>query len=91
MARIQLVMPDEDRDRFVHEARREGISLSEWLRIAARERVERTRSLARFTNRKEVAEFFAECDRTRDEGTEPDWDDHLAVINDSRRRGAAKT
>jgi len=35
MARIPLVMPDEDRDRFVHEAREEGVSLGEWLRLAA--------------------------------------------------------
>ena len=26
MARVQLVMPDEDRDRFVHQAKREGMS-----------------------------------------------------------------
>ena len=32
MARVQLVMPDEDRDRFVHQAKREGMSLSAWLR-----------------------------------------------------------
>jgi hypothetical protein len=38
MARIQLVLPDEDRDRFVHAANAEGVSLSEWLRLAARER-----------------------------------------------------
>ena len=32
MARVQLVMPDADRDRFVDQARREGMSLSAWLR-----------------------------------------------------------
>ena len=40
MARIQLVLSDEDRDRFVHQARREGKTLSEWLRTAARRRLE---------------------------------------------------
>ena len=39
MARVQLVIPDEDRDRFVHQARREGMTLSAWLRTAARERL----------------------------------------------------
>ena len=36
MARVQLVMPDDDRERFVDQARREGMSLSAWLRAAAR-------------------------------------------------------
>ena len=39
MARVQLVMADEDRERFVEQARREGMSLSAWLRAAARERL----------------------------------------------------
>ena len=34
MARVQLVMPDADKDRFVHQARREGMSLDESLRGA---------------------------------------------------------
>ena len=42
MARVQLVMPDADRDRFVDQARREGMSLSAWIRAAARERLENT-------------------------------------------------
>jgi hypothetical protein len=40
MARVQLIIPDEDRDRFVHQARREGMTLSAWLRSAARQRLE---------------------------------------------------
>jgi len=91
MARIQLVMPDEDRDRFIHEARKEGISLSEWLRLAARERVERTRQLARFTSVEELAEFFKRCDQSREPGVEPDWDEHLEAMKGSRERGVSGT
>ena len=40
MARVQLVIPDEDRDRFVRQARSEGMTLSEWLRFAAHRRLE---------------------------------------------------
>ena len=36
MARVQLIIPDEDRDRFVRQARGEGLTLSAWLRAAAR-------------------------------------------------------
>jgi len=91
MARIQLVMPDEDRDRFIHEARREGISLSEWLRLAARERVERRRQLARFATVDEVANFFTRCDQSGEPGVEPDWAEHLEVIRGSREGGVSGT
>ena len=43
MARVQMMMPDTDKYSFVHQARREGMSLSAWLRAAARERLERSR------------------------------------------------
>ena len=36
MARVQLIIPDEDRDRFFSQAKREGMTLSAWLRAAAR-------------------------------------------------------
>ena len=40
MARVQLIIPDGDKARFVRQARREGLSFSAWLRAAARERLE---------------------------------------------------
>ena len=40
MARVQLIIPDKDRDRFVHQARKEGMTFSAWLRAAARDRLE---------------------------------------------------
>ena len=57
MARVQLLMPDEDH--------------------------------ARFTFRADIDRFFAECDAREDPGVEPDWEQHLSVIGESRRRGAA--
>ena len=89
MARVQLVIPDEDRDRFVHQARREGLTLSAWLRAAARERLERRRRSAPFSSRAEMEEFFRACDALDGPATEPDWDEHLSVIDASRRNGAA--
>ncbi len=35
MARVQLIIPDVDPDRFVHQARKEGMTFSAWLRAAA--------------------------------------------------------
>ena len=39
MARVQVIIPDEDKDRFVRQAQREGLTFSAWLRAAAQERL----------------------------------------------------
>ena len=51
MARVQLIIPDEDRDRFVQQARQEGLTFSAWLRAAARERLEDRQRAERFNSR----------------------------------------
>ena len=89
MARVQLIIPDEDRDRFVRQARGEGLTLSAWLRAAARERLENRQRADRFMSPAAVEAFFAECDALEGSEREPDWDEHLGVIALSRRRGSA--
>ena len=37
MARIQLVMGEEDRERFVEQAKKEGMSLNAWMHAAGME------------------------------------------------------
>ncbi len=91
MARVQLVMPDHDRELFVDQARREGMSLSAWLRAAARERLEKRQRVKQFETPEDVMEFFRSCAALDGPETEPDWDDHLRVMNESRRQGAART
>ena len=91
MARVQLVIPDEDRTRFVYQAHREGMSLSAWLRAAARDRLERQSQTRRFESHTDLEAFFDECDSLEAPGTEPGWDQHLAVMNETRRRGASNT
>ena len=85
MARVQLVMANDDRDSFVHQARREGMSLSAWLREAARERLEKRRSVRLFQSPEDVEEFFRSCAALDGPETEPDWSEHLRVISESRR------
>ncbi len=91
MARVQLVMADEDRERFVDQARREGMSLSAWLRAAARERLATRQSVKLFQSPHDVREFFRSCATLEGPETEPDWDEHLRVINQSRSRGLSAT
>ena len=91
MARVQLVMADEDRERFVEQARREGMSLSAWLRAAARERLAKLESVKLFETPEDVEEFFRSCASVEGPETEPDWDEHLEVISESRGKGATGT
>lgn len=91
MARVQLVMPDADRDRFVAQARREGMSLSAWIRTAARERLETRQRVKLFESPDDVKEFFRRCALLDGPETEPDWSEHLQVMNESRGMGATAT
>lgn len=91
MARVQLLIPDEDRDRFVHQARREGMTLSAWLRAAAHQRLAAGQRSDPFETPEDLEAFFQECDAIEGPDTEPDWSEHLALIDESRRRGASST
>ena len=90
MARVQLTIPDEDRERFVLQARSEGLTFSAWLRAAARERLESRRRVERFESPDDLRRFFAECDARRGPGREPDWEEHKRAIEQSRLRGLPK-
>ena len=92
MARVQLVIPDDDRVRFLRQAQLEGLTFSAWLRAAARDRLERMQPTRRFRAQEDLAAFFAACDTA--EGTrevEPDWEQHKQTISRSRRRGLPET
>ena len=91
MARVQLVIPDEDRNHFVQQARREGLTLSAWLRAAARKRLEDRQRSERFKSPADIEEFFMACDTLEGPEVEPEWKEHLLSINESRRRNAADT
>ena len=91
MARVQLVMPDADRDRFVHQARQEGMSLSAWLRAAAHERLEKRQRVELFKSPEDVRAFFKSCAELDGPEREPDWDEHLRVVNESRAAGVTGT
>ena len=87
MTRVQLLIPDEDRVRLVHQARRERMSLSAWLRDAALERLDRQSQARRFASGADLDSFFADCDALTESDTEPDWEQHRLVIERSRGRG----
>ena len=86
--RIQVVLDPAERERFRRHAVAEGLSLSAWMKTAARERIEQQERRDRLDTIGELQSFFAEGD-ARELGREPDWEDHLRVIGRSRGSGAA--
>ncbi len=91
MARVQLIIPDEDGDRFMRQARREGLTFSAWLRAAASDRLEAGQRAERFQSPEDVSRFFQDCDARRGPGLEPDWEEHKRAIEEPRLRGLANT
>ena len=87
MARVQLLIPDDDRAQFVRQARRERMTLSAWLRAAARDRLEAGQRAERFESPEDLKRFFERCAEREGPGVEPDWEEHLAVLNESKTRG----
>ena len=87
MARVQLIIPDADREQFVLQARREGMTFSAWLRAAAHERLRANRRSFGFENMEALEDFIAYCDSLPGPEREPDWEEHLTVLNESKTHG----
>lgn len=84
MARVQLIVPDDDHASYLQQAERESLSLSAWLRAAAEDRLRRKRGARRFESAADLEAFFAECDQLPGPDREPDWGVHLATMNQSK-------
>lgn len=89
IARIHLLIDERERDAFRARAAAQGQTLSEWLREAARERLEREQP-AEIRTVADLDRFFADL-RARESGVEPDWEQHLALMDQSRRGGLEAT
>jgi hypothetical protein len=87
--RIHVVLDDRERAAFQARAKAEGRSLSEWIRLAARDRLEQVRP-ARISTLDDLASFFDACD-LRETGREPEWAEHLAVVERSRGSSVERT
>lgn len=86
--RIQVVLERAEREEFRRRAAEEGLSLSAWLREAGRERSRRHRTVLR--SAEDLRAFFA-AQAAKEPGVEPDWSEHMATIEQSRRPDAPLT
>ena len=90
MARIQLEIPEAERERFASQAAREGKTLDAWLLSVARQQVifaENAKRPGRIESLDELERFWEWCDSLNDGEKEPDWEEHLRNIDESRRQG----
>ncbi len=88
--RVQVVLGEDERELFRRQAAAEGLSLSAWLRQAGRDRLSAERKAAMLDSVQALRAFFEECDQ-REEGWEPDWQEHLDVMAQSRGQGLPET
>lgn len=86
--RVQVLLEEEEKELFVQEAQRAGMSLSAWIRDAGKERLKNRPARLKLETPDDLRVFFASCD-SRQEGREPDWEEHLRVIERSKRGQAA--
>lgn len=87
--RVHLLLDGAEKERFRRWAEREGKSLSEWLREAAREKLAAASATQPLDSRESLEAFFDGCD-ARERGEEPDWEAHRRVIEESIRTGATR-
>lgn len=87
--RIQVLLEENEKEVFQRQARQEGLSLSAWLKEAGKERLRARSGPSRIETREDLRAFFSTCD-AQEEGGEPDWEEHLATMEHSKRSGAAK-
>src|SRR5262245_30170372 len=89
MERIQVLLDPHERELFRSLARQRGLSLSAWLREAALKQSALENEVPRLRSVEDLRAFFADCD-AREVGREPDWDEHLAAIDSSKRDGVGE-
>lgn len=103
MVTVELAISDDERARVERQAEQDGVTVAEWLTTAALQRLRqregghdgvRLRDLKPkryakepFKSKEELDEFWRQCDARRDLEREPDWEEHLKVINESRSKG----
>jgi hypothetical protein len=86
MERIQVLLDPGEKEQFRRLAQERGLSLSAWLREAALTRAVGESQALRLRSPRALRAFFAECD-VREVGREPEWEEHLDVLETSKREG----
>ena len=80
------MLNEAEKARYQGQAARDGKSLGAWLREAAEEKLALVDARGPLDSPELLVSFFAACD-AREEGREPDWEEHQRMIERSRSQG----
>ncbi len=86
VTRIHFLLDEAEKERYRRQAARQGTSLAAWLREAAREKLVAAERRTRIYTLEDLRGFFELCD-AREPRKEPDWEEHIRVIERSIRSG----
>ncbi len=87
--RVQVLLDPTEKARLERGAKYLGRSLSAFMREAALERLSKMEGQKPFT-KQELKHFFKQCGKL-EAGREPDWSEHLQVMDASIARGRSGT
>ncbi len=89
-SRIQVVLDPAEREAFRAQARRERLSLSAWMKAAARDRLAAAQEVPFPFDAAGLDAFFADCDARRT-GHELDWEDAKQLVAEGLASGRSET
>ena len=84
--RIQVVLDSREKAMFKTAAKQQGMSLSAWLKACAYTALEEQKRRRKPESKEALRAFFKACDE-QEQGTEPDWQAHKRVIEQSITSG----
>ena len=84
--RLQVILKEDEAARFKSQAIKESKSLSAWLRDAGTKMLDLENRQSSLTHPDSLEKFFQECDK-REQGVEPDWEDHKRLIVEGFQSG----
>lgn len=85
--RIQVILDEEEALQFKNQARKEGKSVSSWLREAGKKTIELSDSKRRLKDPSSLKDFFQKIN-SKKEGTEPEWEEHKKLVSEGYRKSA---
>jgi len=84
--RVQVILKEEEAAKFKSQAMKESKSLSAWLRDAGKKMIDLEQQQQSLTEPDSLEKFFRKCNE-REQGVEPDWEDHKRLILESFQSG----
>ena len=84
--RVQVILKEEEAARFKSQAIKESKSLSAWLRDAGNKMIELEYRKQPLNSPDSLKQFFQQCNQ-REQGIEPDWEEHKRLILEGFQSG----